>query len=76
MYVAQHSRFTVDGGVVAVDEGEEAFFAEEVADSVAGAETFGLEAEARWRASVLVFNFDVQFGTMFPSASGGICSCT
>jgi len=59
----------VSGGVVAVDEGEEAFLAEVVADSVAGAEAFGFEAEAGWVAAAVVFDFDVHFGTMFASAA-------
>ena len=62
MHIAQHAGFAVHRGVVAVDEGEEALFAEvvadSVADSVAGAEAFGFEAEAGWDAAAVVFDFD------------------
>ncbi len=69
LHISQHAGFAVSGGVVAVDEGEEAFFAEGVPDSVAGADAFGFEAEVGWSASAVVFDFDVHFRTMFASAT-------
>ena len=69
LHISQHAGFAVSGGVVAVDEGEEAFFAEGVPDSVAGADAFGFKVEAGWSAPTVVFDFDVHIGTMLASAA-------